>query len=153
MIHYGNTEKPLKVEASYRRLHIDAEETARVNGVLVYGIEPLCVMKVNAYTGRDRIRDLYDLAFICNRFFDALSPQTVALLRSAIEYKGIEQFDYLIHTQSDVLIDSDKLAEDFLKMYDRLGLFVDESEMQLADNGAYEACGEYDDEDEDELEP
>jgi hypothetical protein len=101
----------------------------------VYGIEPLCVMKINAYTGRDRIRDLYDLAFICNHFFDELSPQTVALLRSAIEYKGLEQFDYLISTQSDVLIDSNKLAEDFLKMYDRLGLLVDESETRLLDNG------------------
>ncbi|MDR1590188.1 MAG: nucleotidyl transferase AbiEii/AbiGii toxin family protein [Oscillospiraceae bacterium] len=149
MIHYGNTQKPLKVEASYRRLRIDADETARINGVLVYGIESLCVMKANAYTSRDRIRDLYDLAFICNGYFDRLSPQTLVLLRNALEYKGLEQFDYMVNTQSDELINPDKLAGDFLKMFDRLGLLVDESEMHFLENGAHEAS----DEDKDEAEP
>jgi predicted nucleotidyltransferase component of viral defense system len=154
MINYGNAERPLKVETSYRRLSIAADEITRVSGILVYKIEPLCVMKINAYTGRDRIRDLYDLAFICNRYFDELSPQTVALLRSAIEYKGLEQFDYMINTQSDELINPDKLAEDFLKMYDRLGLLVDKSEIRLPGNRENISDDEYEgDENDDELEP
>ena len=124
-VHYGNEGKPLKIEASFRRKTIDPAETQIVNGILVYNIEPLCIMKINAYTNRDKIRDLYDVTFICKRFFDLLSPQTIALLRSAVEYKGIEQFDFLIKDQQDELIDSGKLAEDFLDMYDRLGLLYD----------------------------
>ena len=129
-VNYGNEGKPLKVEASFRRREIPENETDRVNGILVYRIEPLCVMKINAYAGRDKIRDLYDVTFICNRYFDNLSSQTVALLRGAVEYKGIEQFDFIIKDQDDDLIDSEKLAVDFLNMHDRLGLLYSEDESQ-----------------------
>jgi hypothetical protein len=98
-------------------------------------------MKINAYTNRDKIRDLYDVTFICKRFFDQLSLQTIALLRSAVEYKGIEQFDFLIKDQQDELIDNKKLAEDFLDMYDRLGLLYDgmteENNSIIADDEIY----------------
>jgi len=131
MVNYTNAGKPLKIEASYRRREIPAGETETINGIKVYGIEPLCVMKVNAYAGRDKIRDLYDVTFICNNYFDKLSPQTVALVRGAVEHKGIAQFDYLVKNQPDELINTDKLAYDFLKMYDLLGLLLDENERKL----------------------
>jgi predicted nucleotidyltransferase component of viral defense system len=134
MVDYGNAGRPLKIEASFRRREIPGEETAVIDGVLVYNIEPLCVMKVNAYAGRDKIRDLYDLAFICNNYFDRLSTQTVALLRGAVEYKGMAQFDYVVKNQPDELIDNEKLAGDFLAMYDRLGLLLDESEEEIISN-------------------
>lgn len=130
-IDYGSAEKPLKIEASYRRRHIPTTETTRITGISVYTIDALCVMKTNAYTSRDKIRDLYDLSFICNQYWDALSPQTLALVRSAIEYKGIEQFDYIVREQRDDLIDNDKLAVGFLKMYERLDLLADTSEKQI----------------------
>ena len=127
-VNYGNEGKPLKIEASFRRKEIPENETDRINGILVYRIEPLCVMKTNAYAGRDKIRDLYDVTFICNRYFDSLSPQTVALVRGAVEYKGVEQFDFIVKDQHDELIDNEKLASDFLNMYDRLGLLYSEEE-------------------------
>jgi len=136
MVNYGNTGKPLKIEASYRRREIPAEETKTINGIRVYGIEPLCVMKVNAYAGRDKIRDLYDVTFIYNNYFNRLSPQTIALVRGSVEHKGIAQFDYVVRNQPDELIDIDKLADDFLKMYDRLGLLLDENERELLKNGS-----------------
>jgi hypothetical protein len=125
MLHYGNEGKPLRIEASFRRRTIADEETQIVNGILVYKIEPLCIMKINAYTNRDKIRDLYDVTFICRQYFDELSPQTVALMRSAVEYKGVEHFDYIVKDQHDELIDSEQLSEDFLVMYERLGLLYD----------------------------
>lgn len=140
MINYGNTGRPLKVEVSYRRKTISPNEIDRINGISVYKLEPLCVMKANAYAGRDKIRDLYDLTFICNQHWDELSSTAQALVRTTVEYKGIEQFDYLIQTQSDELIDTDKLAADFLKMYDRLDLLTDRDtqENRLEDRIAQE---------------
>jgi len=139
-INYGNNSHPLKIEASYRRSTIPSIEMETINGIRVYGIEPLCVMKTTAYAGRDKIRDLYDVAFICNNYYDRLTAPTVALLRNAVEHKGIEQFDYVVRNQPDDLIDNEKLAEDFLKMYERLGLLLDEEERKLltqnANNGA-----------------
>ena len=135
-VNYGNDGKPLKIEASYRRREIPGNETERIKGILVYGIEQLCVMKTGAYAGRDKIRDLYDVTFICNNYYDRLSPQTITLLRSAVEHKGIAQFDYVVSNQPDELIDNDKLANEFLLMYDRLGLLFDENERELLGNSS-----------------
>ena len=90
-------------------------------------------MKANAYIGRDKIRDLYDLSFICNRYWDTLPAALKTVIRNAVEYKGIEQFDYIIREQQDDLIDKDKLADDFLSMYDKLGLLYDENEQKIID--------------------
>ncbi len=134
MVNYGAPGRPLKIEVSYRRREISADEIAVINGVRVYILDTLCIMKANAYTGRDAIRDLYDLAFICNNHMENLTPQTIALVRNALEYKGIEQFDYMVQTQEDELIDNEKLAEDFLLMFDRFGLLYDAQEQQMIDN-------------------
>lgn len=138
MLNYGNIERPLKIEASYRRKEISADETDKINGIQVYRIEQLCIMKIYAYTNRDKIRDLYDVTFIFSNYHDCLSSQTLALLRGAVEYKGVEQFDYVIQNQQDELIDSNKLSEDFLNMYDGLGLLYEQNEKLLLKNGLNE---------------
>jgi predicted nucleotidyltransferase component of viral defense system len=143
-VNYGAVGRPLKIEASYRRTNIPTEETKIINGINVYNIEQLCIMKVGAYAGRDKIRDLYDVTFIYNHYADQLTPQAIALLRGAIEHKGIEQFDYVVQTQPDELIDNDQLASDFLKMYNDLGLLLEAEEQEFLEN-SYEL--------DDELEP
>ena len=52
-------------------------------------------------------------------------------MRSALEYKGVEQFDYVMKEQHDELIDENKLAESFLLMFDKLGLLFEEKEKQM----------------------
>lgn len=126
-INYGG-DKPLKVEVSYRRKNIPKEQYTNINGISVYTIDMLCMMKNNAYMSRDKIRDLYDLCFIGEKYYDRLSPATKAGLQNALEYKGLEQFDYVIQTQKDPLIDNNKLAEQFLNLYDKLGILYDEAE-------------------------
>ena len=130
-INYGNEGRPLKIEASYRLREIHEEDIDRINGILVYKIEPLCVMKAGAYSQRDRIRDLNDLTFIWKNYREQLSRQTIALLRTNFTHKGIDQFDYLIHNQQDELIDKKKLADEFLELLDGLGLLYSEEERNL----------------------
>jgi hypothetical protein len=133
MINYGNESKPLKIEVSYRKKDIRPDETDMINGICVYKIGSICLMKANAYAGRDRIRDLSDLVFICNKYWDELSDPIKTVARGAVEFKGIEQFDYLIREQADDLIDKNVLAEGFLIMYEKLGLLFDENERQIID--------------------
>lgn len=121
MIHYGGI-KPLKVEVSFRRKSISPNEFGVINGVVVYNIESILSMKLNAFNHRDKIRDLYDITFIYLNYRGVLSLGILFMLRDAVAYKGIEQFDYLIRNQSDELINNNKLAEDFLTMYYDLGL-------------------------------
>lgn len=130
MIHYTEKRnKPLKVEISYRRRSIGNDETTNINGIEVYNIDSLCIMKASAYQARDKIRDLYDICFLCNNYWDYLSEGAINALRTSVEYKGIEQFDYIVRDQADELIDKDKLADDFLLMYDKLGLLYTEEEL------------------------
>jgi predicted nucleotidyltransferase component of viral defense system len=133
MINYGNIGKPLKVEISFRKKIISQDEITKINGIAVYTIDSLCAMKANAYVGRNKVRDLYDLTFICNRYWDTLPAALKAVVRNAVEHKGIEQFDYIIKEQQDDLIDKGKLAGDFLEMYDKLGLLFDENEQKIID--------------------
>jgi len=136
MVNYGNAERLLKIEASYRLREIPAEETTLINGIRVYSIDSLCVLKTIAYAYRDEIHDVYDVTFICKNYYDRLSPQILALLRGTVEYKGIEYVDYIVRSQPDELIDSDKMAAAFIEMYGRLGLLLDENEKKLYSNSA-----------------
>lgn len=127
-INYGDDGRPLKVEASYRRSFIADSDFTVVNGLCVYKIDRIAQMKANAYSSRDKIRDLYDVVFICNNYFDDLSGPTKNLISDAIENKGLEQFDYLISTQKDPLIDNNKLASDFLNVNEKFGLLYGDEE-------------------------
>lgn len=129
-INYGNEHKPLKIEASYRNKTIDNEDITIVNNIQVYNINRIAQMKANAYATRDKIRDLYDLTFICNHYFESLSKQTINIIGDAVGNKGLEQFDYLLATQKDPLINSDKLAYDFLEMNEKLGLLYSKEEKE-----------------------
>ena len=126
MINYGSNERPLKIEVSYRRKNIKKDEITKINGINVYTINEICLMKASAYSGRDKIRDLYDICSICNNYWDELSEDVKSFIRVAVEYKGIEQFENIIKDRKDELIDNEKLEEDFLKMYDKLGILADE---------------------------
>lgn len=122
MVHY-NGKKPLKIEVSYRVKRISfGVETANINGILVYNIQNILTMKLNAYTGRDKIRDLYDVVFIGLNYWNLINEQLRFMFRDTLAFKGVEQFDYVIKDQSDELIDNDKLAEDFLNIWGKLGL-------------------------------
>lgn len=126
MVNYGIENKPLKIEVSYRRKNISDDEICTIRGINVYNINSLCLMKANAYNNRDKIRDLYDMSFIFNNFPHEISKDAKAIVRNTIEYKGLEQFDYILSTQHDPLINEDKLELEFLKMFNNAGLLKDE---------------------------
>jgi predicted nucleotidyltransferase component of viral defense system len=121
MIHYGST-KVLKIETSYRTKSINRNAVCNINGITVYTIDKLMQLKCAAYQGRDKIRDLYDVVFIGLNYFNSLSDATITVLQSALSYKGLEQFDYLIKNQKDELIDNRVLLDNFLNLWDMLGL-------------------------------
>lgn len=149
LIEYKNEEKLLKIEVSYRRNYINENEITNINGINVYNINQICLMKANAYSGRDKIRDLYDICFICNNYWDKLSEDVKNFIRVAVEYKGIEQFEYIIKDQKDELINNEKLETDFLKTYERLGLLSENDN----ENNIKIEIQENETEDEDEDEP
>lgn len=138
MIHYGGI-KPLKIEMSARRKSIPAEEVTKINGISVYTINTLALLKASAYQQRDKIRDLFDVTFIINNYYESLSTNTQFVLQNALEYKGLEHFDYITNNQQDELIDVNVLAEQFLAAYEAVGLLITEEEKEnLLETNEYE---------------
>ena len=123
-IHYPGSDKPLKVEVSYRRAEINPDITCLINNIKTYTLDELCLMKTAAYLSRDKIRDLYDVCFICTKYYDTLSNASKDALRSAFEYKDLSQFDYLVKTDTDYLVDVEKLETMFLKSFENVGLMI-----------------------------
>lgn len=125
MLHYDGI-KPLKVEVSYRRKEVAQKDYTIVNvvpsGIIVYTIENIMIMKINAFNSRDKLRDLYDITFIYLNYKTFLNVFIINSLRDAIAYKGVEYFDYIIKTQFDDLINANELLTGFLTMYYELGL-------------------------------
>ena len=125
--------------ASYRSRNIPAHTHHRVDGIEGYNIDRICQLKTGAYQGRDKIRDLYDICFICDQHFDSLSDSAKEQLKAALTYKGFDYFDYVTSTQEDSLIDKNALAELYLKMFEKLDLLYSKEEAEslpTKENGA-----------------
>lgn len=121
MLEYDDNKK-IKIEISHRVKNISNNDFTNYDGIKIYNIDKLAIMKLNAYNGRDKIRDLYDVVFIFKNYKEQLPLSIIEQFKYALSYKGLEQFDYLIQTQDDELIDKDKLANDFLQIFDDLDL-------------------------------
>lgn len=128
MLKYNEKKDPLKVEVSFRKTYIPEDSYKKINGITVYNIDHLANMKAMAYLDRNRLRDLFDVTFIVNKYYEQLSSLARSGLISAFQHKGLEHFDYITSQQSDPLIDPKVLENSFLNAYDKLGLFVDKYE-------------------------
>lgn len=126
MVEY-DTNRKIKVEISYRNKFLNDKDFSEKDGIKIYNIDKLFGMKLNAYNSRDKLRDLYDIIFIFNNYRNQLSEFAIDQLKDSLAYKGLEQFDYLIKTQDDDLINKDRLANDFLEMFDSLELIDDKN--------------------------
>lgn len=137
VIAYGpDRKKQLTVEVSYRSKVIPPDTYTEADGIQVYTIDRMAQLKSAAYLSRDRIRDLYDLCYICSQYLADLKEATVNQIKDAFSYKGLDNFDYIVRNESDPFIDKERLADSYLKAFDRLGLFcTNEEKLEIRANG------------------
>lgn len=125
-LHYNGDSHPLKIETSFRNEHIDYSTTIIKNGIRVYDIDTLAEKKLNAFNQRDKIRDMFDVIFIVKNYWDDLSNKMKSMINDAFSYKGIDYYETLCETQTDELIDKIQLEEDFISIWDKVGLSEDD---------------------------
>ena len=128
--------KKLKVEVSLRLGNVPASQDEKniINGISVYTISEIFRQKVEAYKDTDKIRDVYDLCYMTNHLTRELDAAAMRSARYAFSKKGIDHFDYLINDSDQTannLIDLEKLANDFLSMFEKLGITLNEDEREL----------------------
>ena len=92
------------------------------DGIITYTVESILQMKCEAYTGRYKLRDLFDIVTIYKLYTNLLTDSLISRLLEIFDRNGIERVDYFLETTEDEFIDKKVLEERFLEMYHELGL-------------------------------
>lgn len=127
----GNVEKSLPIENARKSKNIDECNCTCINDLRAHNIDDLAMRKGAAYQYGNRLRDLYDVCYICGHYLDDLSPYVLEQLKINMGTNGIRQFEYVISTQEDDSVDKNRLVRDYLAVYDKLGLLMDEEERDI----------------------
>lgn len=103
MIDYGANSTlgayPLKIEVSNRNrilLQQKALTYDKINNVSVYTISELIKMKAIAFSGRDKIRDFYDLGYLLKKFPSKFNKDSLLSIHQKISYAGEEELNLLL---------------------------------------------------------
>ena len=95
--HLGNY--PLKIEVSNRNkifLQQGSLTYTNIDGVNVYNISELIDMKIAAFNGRDKVRDLYDLNFLLNKYPEYFDYKQLWQINERIAYCGTDELNILL---------------------------------------------------------
>lgn len=103
MIDYGSVSHlgkyPLKIEISSRNkslLNSDRLKYNKFDNVNVYCIEDLIEMKATAFSGRDKIRDFFDLGYLLKEYPHYFKENTLFSIREKIIYSGEDELNLLL---------------------------------------------------------
>lgn len=95
---------PLKIEVSTRNkilLQQNHLQYKNIDGVNVYSIDELILMKVSAFSGRDKIRDFYDLGFLLEKYPQSFSKESLKAIYQKISYAGSDELNILLKDEID----------------------------------------------------
>ncbi|WP_210669948.1 nucleotidyl transferase AbiEii/AbiGii toxin family protein, partial [Helicobacter fennelliae] len=102
--HLGNY--PLKIEVSGRernRLRLLKDKNIfyqNINGVNVYNIDKLIAMKINAFNGRDKVRDLFDINFLFEHYPELFAIANLESIITKFHYYGEKELDLLLEDET-----------------------------------------------------
>ena len=120
---------PLKIEVSNRNkifLQENKLKTTKKDGVNIYELDELIKMKVIAFSGRDKIRDFYDLGFLLKNYPDKFSDEALFSIYEKISYAGVEELNLLLLDEitNHKLVSNQELtinyAQDILEYIEKL---------------------------------
>lgn len=95
--HYGSY--PLKIEVSSRNkdlLRSNILKYENIKSVNVYCVDELIKMKGVAFSGRDKIRDFYDLGYLLGAYPGKFSKENLFSIREKIFYCGEYELNLLL---------------------------------------------------------
>lgn len=95
---------PLKIEVSSRNkklLNMGSLSYKNIEGVNVYDVSEIINMKMSAFDNRDKIRDLYDLAYLLKKYPEEFNLSQLKSIYTTIQYKGIDNLE--LYMQEDII--------------------------------------------------
>jgi predicted nucleotidyltransferase component of viral defense system len=122
MLHCEETPfDPLKIEISLRNKDViinDKNCFTKLNDIIVYKISHLAAFKVNAFLNRTTARDVFDLAFLMEKYPDMISDTLVKSSREKFKTVGMEYYENLM--KSDEIIKNADYETILLKLNENL---------------------------------
>lgn len=131
MVDYGsvrNQKYPLKVEISFREKPLLLKKFRKIetiNGMKVYSLKDLVVMKQMAFINRDKIRDFYDLYWFLKNRPDVFTDNAAKQILEALYYKGVEEITELLKDEANedhILhhVDPEMIMIDFMQCLEKV---------------------------------
>lgn len=105
MVDYGSIKDepyPLKIEISSRNKNLLRENKIsynKIDGVNVYTLEEIAKMKIQAFSGRDKIRDFYDLGYLLEYHEELFSWEDIYNIHSKFSYSDFDDLAYLLNEE------------------------------------------------------
>lgn len=117
----------LKIETSFRSKKINTQDTTTINGIKTYKIGTLINQKLDAAQNRTKVRDLFDINFISDKYGSSFSDKQIEQLGQLARdpdlllsrYKGDHSADNILKKYSlddialKLLLTSDLLHEKY----------------------------------------
>lgn len=113
-LNYNGDIHPLKIEARFRHFE---KKSVIINQIRVYEIDELISEKILLFNHKKKIRDLFDIVFICNHYWNQLDARIKSTIIDSFSYLEYDFFEMLFVTQNDELIDLNLLKESFKEFW------------------------------------
>ena len=112
-----NKDKNLKLEISFRGMP-DDEDVVEINGILTYKIERLIRQKLGALYGRTAARDLHDVIYLYEKYFDKFDEESLADIKTLYDNQSQILDEYNAAYSEDSILSTSDLLRDYSKFID-----------------------------------
>lgn len=107
----------LKLETSLRGTPKD-EDLIELNGILTYKIEKLIQQKLRALNGRTAARDLHDVIYLYEHFFDSFEESDLDEIEALYRNQSAVIDEYNSAYSEDTILSTSDLLDDLAKLID-----------------------------------
>lgn len=107
----------LKLETSLRGTPND-DDLVQLNGILTYKIEKLIQQKLRALNGRTAARDLHDVIYLYENFFDSFGKDELGEIEALYKNQSSVIDEYNTAYGEDTILSTTDLLEDLGKLID-----------------------------------
>ena len=107
----------LKLETSLRGTPND-DDLIQLNGILTYKIEKLIQQKLRALNGRTAARDLHDVIYLYENFFDSFGKDELGEIEALYSNQSSVIDEYNSAYGEDTILSTTNLLEDLGKLID-----------------------------------
>lgn len=113
---YDNA-RQLKLETSFRNIPHD-DDVVEINGILTYKINYLITQKLGALKGRTAARDLHDVIYLYEKYFDQFDADSLDDIKDLYTYQADILDEYNPAYSEDNVLSTSDLLRDYSKFID-----------------------------------